>query len=256
MAAWISWSLGFSAYLAGVAAVRPGVRWRARVQVWLGAAAAAAGALVASRLPPTAFANVWILPPAVLLLDYWTSGRLFVQPMLGAERALASIDGHLRVQQIAMRCPRLAGELLELAYSGIYVVIVIALLLVLRAGGSADRFWTVILVTDFVCFGMLPWFQTRPPRAVGFAVPWRSSWRGVNERLLDAGGVHVNTFPSGHAAEALAAALLVIGAPWPLVAWMFVNALAISAGAALGRYHYALDVFAGWAVALLVWRVV
>jgi membrane-associated phospholipid phosphatase len=256
MAAWISWSLGFSVYLALVAALRPGMTPRARVQAWMGAAAAAGTAWAGSRLAPAGFANVWVLPPAVLLIGYWSSGRLFVRPMLGAERVLASIDGSLRVQWIATRCPRVLGEFLELAYSGIYVAIVIALLLVLRAGGSADRFWTVILVTDFACFGMLPWFQTRPPRAVGFAVPWRSSWREVNERLLDAGGVHVNTFPSGHAAEALAAALLVIGAPWPLVAWMFANALAVSAGAVLGRYHYALDAFAGWAVALLVWWIV
>ena len=30
-------------------------------------------------------------------------------------------------------------------------------------------------------------------------------------------------------------------------------ALAVSAGAVLGRYHYAADAFAGWAVALIVW---
>jgi hypothetical protein len=48
-------------------------------------------------------------------------------------------------------------------------------------------------------------------------------------------------------------ALLVSAAPAPIVALMFVNALAISAGAVLGRYHYAADVFAGWAVALAVY---
>ena len=34
---------------------------------------------------------------------------------------------------------------------------------------------------------------------------------------------------------------------------MSVNALAISAGAVLGRYHYAADAIAGWAVALGVY---
>jgi len=37
---------------------------------------------------------------------------------------------------------------------------------------------------------------------------------------------------------------------------MFVSALAISAGAVLGRYHYALDALAGWLVAVVVWLVV
>src|SRR5206468_993802 len=98
---------------------------------------------------------------------------------------------------------------LEFAYSGVYVLIPIALYIALRQGVSADRFWSFILFTDYICFGMLPWIQTRPPRAMGFDVPWRSRWRPINLRLLAAGSVQVNTFPSGHAAEALACALLV-----------------------------------------------
>jgi hypothetical protein len=34
---------------------------------------------------------------------------------------------------------------------------------------------------------------------------------------------------------------------------MFVNAAAISAGTVFGRYHYAADCIAGWAVALVVY---
>ena len=34
-----------------------------------------------------------------------------------------------------------------------------------------------------------------------------------------------------------------------------VAGLLVSAGAVLGRYHYAADVFAGWAVAVVVWMV-
>jgi hypothetical protein len=36
---------------------------------------------------------------------------------------------------------------------------------------------------------------------------------------------------------------------------MFAAAAAISAGAVLGRYHYAADAVAGWLVALLVWGI-
>jgi hypothetical protein len=37
---------------------------------------------------------------------------------------------------------------------------------------------------------------------------------------------------------------------------MAIVALAISAGAVLGRYHYALDAVVGWLVAVAVWLLV
>ena len=197
--------------------------------------------------------GVWVFPPAALLIGYWTSGLLFVAPMPGAERWLAEVDGRLRIREVAARMPRLLVELLELAYAGIYPLIPLALCLALGQGITADRFWTTILVTDYLCFAMLPWVQTRPPRAIGLDATWRSSWRRINLRMLSASSVQVNTFPSGHAAEALACALLVSGGP-PLVAGaMFVAAAAVAAGTVFGRYHYAADAIAGWAVGLLVW---
>jgi hypothetical protein len=218
-----------------------------------GAALGGGLAIAAAHLPARGIAAVWILPPAVLLIGYWTSGLLFVRPMPRAERALARLDRALRVDAVAARCAWPVAEYLEVSYSGIYVSICVALAIALRQGITPDRFWTAVLLTDYLCFATLPWLQTRPPRALSEAAPWRSAWRSVNRRLLDAGSVQVNTFPSGHAAVALVTALLVVDAPAPLVALMFVNAFGISAGAVLGRYHYALDALAGWAVALSVY---
>jgi hypothetical protein len=252
----IPWQLGsavFFGYLAVVAALPRGLDRRRRAQTLGGVALGAAILAVSVLLPRDAFANRWLLPPALLLLGYWTSGLLFVAPMPQVERALADFDRTLHIQAIAGRCPRPLVELLEFAYAGVYLLVPVALFIALRSGVGADRFWTVILVTDYICFGTLPWIQTRPPRSLGFDVPWRSTWRPVNEQLLASGSVQVNTFPSGHAAEGLALALLVLDAPAPVVIWMFFNAAAISAGAVLGRYHYAADAFAGWLVALLVW---
>jgi len=53
--------------------------------------------------------------------------------------------------------------------------------------------------------------------------------RRFNECLLGVASIHVNTFPSGHAAEALAAALIA-GASPAAFGMMLVCALAISAG--------------------------
>ena len=59
--------------------------------------------------------------------------------------------------------------------------------------------------------------------------------------------------PSGHAAEAVACVLLVAAAPWPVLLAVAVAAALVSAGAVLGRYHYAADALVGWIVAVGVW---
>lgn len=250
---WQLASLAFFGYVVVVALLPRPMRAACRAKALAGAALGATVVGLSLTLAPANLANVWVLPVAALLIGYWASGLLFVAPMARAERFLAELDGRLKIHEIAARMPRPLVELLEFAYSGVYPLIPIALYFALRQGLSPDRFWTTILVTDYICFGMLPWFQTRPPRAVGLEAPWRSSWRVVNLRMLSAGSVQVNTFPSGHAAEALACALIVSDGPPLLVAWMFFNAAAITAGTVFGRYHYAADAFAGWAVALLVW---
>jgi hypothetical protein len=250
---WQLASLGFFAYIGVVAVLPRPMRKSCRIKVFAGAALGASVIGFSLVLPSANILNVWVFPVAALLVGYWTSGLLFIAPMVRAERFLANLDARLRIHGIARRTPRPIVELLELAYAGVYPLIPLALYLALRQGISPDTFWTTILVTDYICFATLPWFQTRPPRAIGLDAPWRSSWRIINLRMLSAGSVQVNTFPSGHAAEALACALVVSDGPAVVVAGMFFSAVAISAGTVLGRYHYAADAIAGWAVALFVW---
>lgn len=245
----------FFVYALLVAAVLPRLpAKRRRAALTFGAVGLALSAL-ALRLPHVVLVHDWLLPPILLLLSYWTSGRLFVAPMPWAERILVATDRTLRMRELAERTPRAIAEYLEFSYAAVYVVIPIALVIQLTMTDDPNPgyFWTIILVTDYVCFGVLPWVQTRPPRSLEPVDPWRSRFRNFNLRLMGAASIQVNTFPSGHAAEALAAALLVLDAPLPVVAWMFFNALSISAGAVLGRYHYALDAFAGWGVAVAIW---
>ena len=245
----------FFIYAAVVAAVLPRLS-SPRRRTALGFSAVGLGlSCLAIAIPFTVVVHDWLLPPALLLIAYWTSGLLFVAPMPRAERLLIAIDEALRIRAIAARTPRPIAEFLEFAYAGVYPLIPIALVIQLTLTDSADPgvFWSVILVTDFVCFGVLPWVQTRPPRALENADPWFARFRRFNVRMLGTASIHVNTFPSGHAAEALAAALLVLDAPPLAIGWMFFSALAVSAGTVFGRYHYALDALAGWGVALAVW---
>jgi membrane-associated phospholipid phosphatase len=254
MIVWHVPAIVFFFYTAALALTLRGLSPRRRL--WAsGAALAGIGATAfAAATPLGSFLHDWLLPPSVLLIAYWSSGCLFVSAMPRVERAFLDVDRAFRVPELAAMMTTGVVEILELAYVGVYVLIPIALALQLAFSPDADpdRFWTVILLVDFICFAMLPWIQTRPPRALELRDPWSSSVRAHNLRLLGATSIQVNTFPSGHAAEALAAALLVTSAPTPIVILMFIAALAVAAGAVLGRYHYLVDAVSGWLVAIAI----
>jgi len=255
MRVWIAASLAFFVYVIAVAPLISGLNRRARMLAAFGSLVGLAIAVAAHLARPTPLLHDWLIPPVLLLLGYWTSGLLFAGPMPRVESALSAVDNWLDVEPAARATPRWLADLLEAAYAGVYLLVPLALVIHLASAERPDpeRFWTVILVTDFVCLACLPWIQTRPPRALSPFQPWDTAARRFNLRLLGTTSIQVNTFPSGHAAEAFAAALLVAAAPWPIVAAIAVAALLVSAGAVLGRYHYAADAFAGWAVALVVW---
>ncbi|MGH9309206.1 MAG: phosphatase PAP2 family protein [Vicinamibacterales bacterium] len=255
MRAWILAGFVFFLYVAAVCPLVRGLTRRRRAAAVLSAAVGLVLCGIAQAAATHPILRDWILPPVVLLVAYWSSGLLFAAPMSWAETALDAIDCRLRIDRIAASTPRCLAELLELGYLGVYPLIPIALAIhvTLIPDPNPDRFWTTVLIVDFICFGFLPWVQTRPPRALRIAEPWTAAVRRANVRLLGRTSIQVNTFPSGHAAEALAVVLLVADAPWPVVVGMGTTAILISAGAVLGRYHYAADAFAGWAVALAVW---
>ena len=119
--------------------------------------------------------NFWIWPPLVLLVAYWSSGMLFVAPSPSQEAALRWLDDRLAIQDVSRRTPRVLAEVLEAAYAGVYLLIPLALLAreAFLPSPDPDGFWSVVLITDFVCFGVLPWVQTRPPRALKPASPGR-----------------------------------------------------------------------------------
>ena len=257
MAFWAAAGVVYFIYIAVVAMLLPRLAARQRVR----AVAVAVLGLLTSVWGGSAeafWARSLVLPPLVLLLSYWACGLLWTGPMPRIERWLAAWDSRLGVPSAVARMPRAIILVLESAYAGVYPLIPIALGLHLWFSTSpdADRFWAVVLITDFVCFGALPWIQTRPPRAIETAQPWTSGVRAFNVSLLGRLSIGVNTVPSGHAAEALAAALLLSDAPAGVALWMWLAAAAISAGAVFGRYHYAVDAIAGWIVALVVWLLI
>ncbi len=258
MRPWIFAALVFFGYVLVLAPLLPGLGRAARWRATLAALGGFALSLLSYVFDDSAVLRQWVMPPALLLVGYWASGQLFAAPMPGIERALCSFDRNLGVDAAIVVTPPWLRSVLELAYAGVYVLVPIALLIRFAtvAEPNPDGFWTIILVTDFLCFACLPWIQTRPPRALSAQPPWQSRLRRLNERVLARTSIQHNTFPSGHAAEAVACALLVATAPWPLLIAVAVAAVLVSAGAVLGRYHYAADALAGWVVAVAVWLAV
>ena len=254
MPGWSAASVPYFAFIAATALITRDLAPRARLLA-AGSSVLGLALAIAAGATDVFWLRSVILPPIVLLIAYRASGFLWRGPMFDLEAKLAAADQALRIPALVRRTPRLLAEFLEFSYAGVYPLIPVALALYLAYSPApdADWFWTVVLVTDYVCFAMLPFIQTRPPRALETSDPWSTSLRSLNLRILDHASIRMNTVPSGHAAEALAAALLVLAAPPAVVATMFVAAAAVSAGAVFGRYHYSIDIIAGWVTALGVW---
>jgi hypothetical protein len=262
---WEQIAIGYFGYLTVVAFT--GTRFaRARMP--------AAGALAVCCLVLGAQAATWsplriheltfasVVPMFVLLGGYWLSGLFFVSPMEGIERWLMAMDDRwLRrtgVLAAYANGPAIVHEALETAYVLVYAVIPAAVATLAIAGRSdaVPRYWSIVLLAEFLSYGVMPWLQTRPPRvleaAKGMAPP-DSAVRRLNAAILDRGSIQANTVPSGHAAGAVATALAVTDAVPSAGIVFLVLAAAIVAATVLGRYHYFVDSLLGIAVAVMAW---
>jgi membrane-associated phospholipid phosphatase len=205
-----------------------------------------------------------VIPLVILLAGYRLSGLFFVSPMQAVERWLMAMDDRLLRRPGILAAydagPRIVRELFETAYVLVYPVIPAAAA-TLAIGGHLDavpRFWATVLLAEFVSYGMLPWLQTRPPRAIESAAGVRhppSAVRQFNAAILSRGSIQVNTVPSGHAAGAVATALAVADV-MPVAGIVFaLLAAAIVAATVLGRYHYLVDSLLGALVAVIAWLI-
>ena len=210
---------------------------------------------------PGRFIRDWS-PAVQILLAYWLSGAFFLAPMAKIEAWLAAWDRRffeeLGAGHLATRGPRWLLEYLEFAYLTVYVLVPggFAVVYFLAPGADVDRYWTVVVAAELLCYAMLPWIQTRPPRALRLhcAIEDRPlAIHRLNTFVLGLGSIQVNTFPSGHAAGSLATAFVVgLFVPTAFVP-LLVLAVSITIASVIGRYHYAADAVAGVIVAIAVW---
>jgi len=158
-------------------------------------------------------------------------------------------------------------NLLELSYLLVYVMPVVTVYVFYRFGARErlDDAYSILLLGTLTTYALYPYFPSEPPRSVfpNFDLPLDSQLRQLNLRILGDYGIHTSVFPSGHSAAAFSAAFAVRKLlPQPI--WLgrvFLGlACAIATATVYGRYHFAVDMLAGLAMALWslgmsrVWR--
>ncbi|MBS1858720.1 MAG: phosphatase PAP2 family protein [Acidobacteria bacterium] len=208
-------------------------------------------------VPPTvtSIARDWV-PLLLLTLFYWQAGGFVTGADATFEGRLLKLDRRLIAPLLAW-CARhpAAGvwflTYAELAYLSYYgaMPLAIAVLYLTGCARSVDHFWTVVLLAAYGSCAVLPFIQTRPPRAIDpewSAPPFSGRVRAFNLRILRSGSIQANTFPSAHVAIATACALglLHVGPVWIGFAFLWMAA-SIALGAAAGRYHYTADAILG-----------
>src|SRR5262245_31059395 len=224
-----------------------------RTRTALIATALAIAVYGASRLLPMTV-RLW-LPFLYIPIGYWIPVPLVPARRGGAFEAwLVRTDAALRGALDAM--PRWLAYSSEIGYLFCFPIIPIAFAVVWIGGSPAEvtRFWTGVLAAAYACYITLPWLVSRPPRfidnSMAAAVPTAVS--RANVFVLGRVSHHLNTFPSGHVAVSMAAAIAA-GRAVPIAGVVLgVIAAGVALGAVTGRYHFVLDAVLGVALGVIV----
>lgn len=219
-----------------------------------------------SRWLPQAAARIIrdLLPSFLMLSVYWQSGRFFLEPNQRIQRFLLNLDerliGSLLRRQANGESRSWISNLLEFCYLLCYPIVPLGVLVLHQVGmeGYVDEYWTIVLISTYICYSLLPFVQMLPPRALA-RVPEQNvnprKLRLLNLTVLKYASIQVNTFPSAHVASTFAAALVLLErAPAAGIIYLII-ALGIAGGAFLGRYHYFADVVLGVMVASCVYLI-
>lgn len=245
----------FFLYLAGLALFAK-IPVGRRTRVLVTAVLFAVAALWLSRFDGGWLGQMRNVAPLVYLLAAYRMPALLVCAWSPSfEQRLAAFDQRWlqgRERAFAERAPRGVLEGLELAYLFCYPLVPAGWLCLHFLGGAhqEERYWTAVLLAAALCYGVLPWLPTRPPRATERYPANRAAVGRLNLFVLDRMSVQLNTFPSGHVAIAIAAALAVAVALPVAGGLLGFVAFGITIASVVGRYHYAADAVAGVIVGL------
>jgi membrane-associated phospholipid phosphatase len=221
-----------------------------------GAAIAACAVWAIAHVAPP-LARDWA-PAAYILAGYFLSGLLFVAPSRAIESWLMGWDRRLFGDPATRFAswPRGVLACLDLMYIGCVALVPGGFAILAYNGQTslADRYWSMVMAAEFGAFAPLAFIQTRPPWAVERTLtPTDPAIHRLASLMVQHVTIRANTFPSGHAAGSLAVGLAVAAAlPWT-GAVLLLAATGICVACVVGRYHYAVDVVTGAALALVIW---
>ncbi len=146
---------------------------------------------------------------------------------------------------------------LELCYFFVYAVgaYCVAILYLRRHRRGVNQFLTIYLLGTLSVYAMFPFFPSEPPRFAFPAIaPPMDTWiREVNLWFLRHATIHSGVFPSAHVSSTFSCAwgMFLVLPERKRFGWgLLFYALSVSVATVYGRYHYATDVAAGFAVSL------
>ena len=251
---------GFATILALAAWIRPLEAPRRRAITWFAVAAIVAVSLARLSgyfIGPAASSILrdW-LPVPLTLIPYWQTGQFFKGPDEKLQAWLVESDRVVLgfFAGTGFTFGPVARLSMEWAYSLCYGLAFFGLVVLYAEGlrREADTYWALVLIPTYLCYAITPFVPALPPRSLR-AEPARSqitSSRFFNLWLLKYGSIQAISFPSAHAASAMAISLVLIH-DLPIAGTIFlVISFWISVAAVVGGYHYAVDVILGAAVAL------
>ena len=148
---------------------------------------------------------------------------------------------------------------LEISYSLVYALapFAVAMLYVYGKRDRVDRFLFTFVLGVLLSYVQYPLWPSEPPRTVfpGEDFPgFHTVFRQLNWWMLGGYGIHTSVFPSAHVSGAFSAAFGMIRVlperPW-VGRLLLVLAVLIATATVYGRYHYAADALAGFAMSLI-----
>lgn len=220
----------------------------------LGTALIAMVQLLSKYFPAAAQAVGDWLPCLLILIVYWQAGRFAGTPNERLQAWLVGFDrrriGTLLDDWAGTWNRTWIGSYFELAYLCCYLLIPIGVAVLYWANlrSAIDLYWATVLPASYLCYMIVPFAPTLPPRLLpcaGSVPQGKHKVRSLNLFILRHGSIQLNTFPSAHVASTVGASLVLMRyVPAAGIVFLLI-ALSIAAGAVLGRYHYALDAIFG-----------
>ncbi len=223
-------------------------------------------ARLAGRLLRPSYLSVirdW-LPVAFFQIPFWQSGQFYVTSNKRLQERLITFDQNFFETVLRSRAGRRWGVgfsvYTEFAYLMCYPIVPLGVGVLYAAGMrySVDHYWTIVLLSAYICYVVSPVVQALPPRTLlddkTLGIP-SSKVRELNQWILRHASIQVITFPSAHVAASVAASLVLFElVPWVGLVFAWV-AVSIALGAVVGGYHYVADVLSGILVAFFIFFV-